>query len=64
MSALLTAQQTAARLSISYSYFRHLMAENPSKIPPFVFIGSRRRWREEAVDQWVKRIEESQARLS
>ena len=64
MSALLTAQQTAAKLSISYSYFRHLMAEDPSKLPPFLMIGQRKRWREETVAKWAEETEKSQARLS
>lgn len=63
MSALLTAQQTAEKLNISYSYFRHLMTENPSQVPPFIMVGKRKRWREESVVRWTEEIETSQARL-
>lgn len=64
MSVLLTAQQTAEKLQISYSYFRHLLTKSPNMLPPFVLVGTRRRWREEAVNQWAEGIEKSQARLS
>ena len=64
MSVLLTAEQTADRLSISYSYFRHLLAKDPTRIPPFVTIGKRRRWRPETIDRWFEESEKSQARLS
>ena len=63
MGALLTAQQTAEKLNISYSYFRHLMTENPSQVPPFIMVGKRKRWREESVVRWAEEIETSQARL-
>lgn len=64
MSALLTAEQTARKLGISYSYFRHLMASDPKALPPFLTIGKCRRWREEAVAEWAEKTEKSQARLS
>jgi len=64
MSALLTAQQTAEKLHISYSHFRHLLAETPSQLPPFITVGKRKRWREESVVRWTEDIEKSQARLS
>ena len=64
MSALLTAEQTAKKLGISYSYFRHLMAEDPKSLPPYIIIGKCRRWREESVAAWAEEIEKSQARLS
>lgn len=63
MSVLLTAEQTARELSISYSYFRHLLSEDPKQLPPYIVIGTRRRWRQESVANWAKEIEESQARL-
>ena len=57
MSALLTAAQTAEKLNISYSYFRHLMAEDPSKLPPYLLIGKSKRWREESIAKWAEQIE-------
>lgn len=64
MSALLTAEQTAQVLGISYSYFRQLLSTNPKALPPFITIGKCRRWREESIEEWTAEIEKSQARLS
>lgn len=53
MSALLTAQQTAEKLAISYSHFRHLMSENPENVPPYILIGTSKRWRESDIEKWL-----------
>lgn len=53
MNRLLTAKETAAHLRISYATFRNILATKPETLPKFIMIGTRRRWSEKAVAEWI-----------
>lgn len=51
---LLTAKETAQRLNISYGTLRNILSEKPEALPKPLIIGTRRRWSEKAVDEWIE----------
>lgn len=58
---LLTAAECAQYLRISYGTLRNFLAIKPENVPPFIMIGTVRRWRESDIQEWItKRMEATQ----
>ncbi len=52
---IMNAKQLAAALGISYSGLRAILKKDESKLPPYMLIGSSKRWYSPTVKMWIEK---------
>lgn len=52
---LMSAQELANYLGLTYGHIRRLLLERPDQLPPYIQITeTRKRWKIEDVDKWLE----------